>query len=250
MAGGSTRGPIPAWVSFFGSVAPAASIVVYLAPVPTILKIQRDRSVGSFPLLPYSSMVASSFLWLTYGVLKNEPKIYGANLFGFVCGCYYSWSFLRFSPKASPTLPGAVAHHAKGCLAIVVLTAMLAASEKRFPAAREWIGRAGVVFCLALFASPLASLRTVIETRSAASIPAPFTVACIVNCFAWTVWGWFAMSDPNIYAPNGLGLAFGLVQLALKFLYPGGGGNGIGSRHGTSSSGSGIHLELAGLLPK
>jgi solute carrier family 50 protein (sugar transporter) len=216
-----------------------ASIVVFLAPLPTIRKIQRDRSVGSFPLLPYSSMIASTFLWLTYGILKEEPKIYGANLFGFVCGCYYSWSFLRHSPKASPTLPGTVAQHAQGCLCIVFTTVVLAASKGWFSTAGDWIGRAGVVFCLAMFASPLASLRTVIETQSAASIPAPFTVACIVNCFAWMVWGWFAMHDPNIYVPNGLGLAFGLAQLALKLLYHDGSGNG--SRHG---------MEVTGLLPR
>jgi solute carrier family 50 (sugar transporter) len=233
---------IPLWVSFFGGMAPLASIVVFLAPLPTIRKIQRDKSVGTLPLLPYSSMVASTFLWLAYGVLKGEPKIYGSNLFGLACGAYYSWAFLRYSPKASPTLPGSVTQHAQACGWIMLLTCLMASAHGRLPSAVDWIGRAGVVFCVAMFASPLAAIRTVVETRSAASIPAPFTAACVVNCVAWTVWGWFAMHDSNIYVPNGLGLTFGLLQLGLKVHYGSNGGKGM-------PSGS-KHLEMASMLPK
>jgi len=83
----------------------------------------------------------------------------------------------------------------------------------------EWIGRLGVAFCLALFASPLVALRTVCQTKSATSIPWPFTLATTVNCGLWTVWGVFAMHDCNVYIPNSLGLLFALVQIALKVSY-------------------------------
>ena len=58
---------VPLWVQGCGQLAPLASIVVFLAPIPTMRQISKDRSVGSMPLLPYSSMVSSAFVWVTYG---------------------------------------------------------------------------------------------------------------------------------------------------------------------------------------
>jgi hypothetical protein len=58
---------VPLWVQGCGQLAPLASIVVFLAPIPTMRQISKDRSVGSMPLLPYSSMVSSAFVWITYG---------------------------------------------------------------------------------------------------------------------------------------------------------------------------------------
>ncbi len=57
----------PAWVIACGQAAPAVSSGVFLSPVPTIRNIMKEESVGSLPLLPYSSMCVNAFLWFTYG---------------------------------------------------------------------------------------------------------------------------------------------------------------------------------------
>jgi solute carrier family 50 (sugar transporter) len=59
--------------------APVFSIAVFCAPIPTLRQVSLDRTVGNLPLLPYSSMIASAFLWVVYGILKSEPKIWSAN---------------------------------------------------------------------------------------------------------------------------------------------------------------------------
>lgn len=151
-----------------------------------------------------------------YGILLHQPKIWVANAVGLVLGIYYVWAFVPHAPKGmTTTLPGSLAQHGQLVLAVLVVTIFLA-----FLGNATWIGRLGVVFCLALFASPLAALQTVLHTQSAASIPLPFTIATTVNCVLWTVWGIFEAHDSNIYVPNGLGLVFGLTQLALKVIYP------------------------------
>lgn len=87
------------------------------------------------------------------------------------------------------------------------------------PYASQLIGNTAVVFCLLMFASPLSALKTVLRMRSARSIPLPFTLATILNCFLWSVAGLGQFKDFNIYFPNLLGLAFGLVQVGLKILF-------------------------------
>jgi len=213
---------VPEWVILCGHMAPVFSILVFCAPIPTIRQVSRDRSVGSLPLLPYSSMLSSAFLWVMYGFLKSEPKIWSANGVGLILSIGYVFLFTRYCPKQSPTLPGSVKQHLQGCAFIMVLTLMVAVALPTLQAA-QIIGNAGVVLSVALFASPLAALKTVFETKSAKSIPLPFTVAAVINCFLWSVVGLEQMHDFNIYAPNLLGLLFGLVQVALKLIYAGGG---------------------------
>ena len=81
------------------------------------------------------------------------------------------------------------------------------------------IGNMAVLFCVAMFGSPLASLKTVLKTKSAKSIPLPFTLATVVNCVLWSVAGIFQMHDIKVYFPNVLGLTFGMAQVALKLMY-------------------------------
>jgi len=84
------------------------------------------------------------------------------------------------------------------------------------------IGLMGVFFCIILFGSPLSSLKEIVTTKSAKSIPLPFTLACVLNCLLWTIFGTLEAKDFNIYFPNLLGLLLGFVQLTLLAKY----GNG------------------------
>jgi solute carrier family 50 protein (sugar transporter) len=206
------------FASICGRIAPVASIVVFMAPFPTIQKIKRDRSVGNLPLLPYSSMASSAFLWFTYGLMKADPNVWVTNLVGLAFASYYFFQFVQFAPKSAPTLPGSVKQHVQGFAAIFTTATVLNLSGLSI--ARDIIGIATVILCLAMFASPLAALKVVVQTKSSEAIPLPFTLASVVNCFAWAVYGLFIMNDPNVYVTNALGLSFTLAQLALIFVYP------------------------------
>jgi solute carrier family 50 protein (sugar transporter) len=201
----------------------------FASAAATIRKITADRNVGTLPLLPYSTMVASAFLWLTYGILLNESKIWSSNGIGLVLGAYYFYEFLQHCPKSSPTLPGRKEQHVQ-LVAAVLATTLIATQTLTKPAV--WIGRVAVAFCVILFASPLAALQTVIQQKSARSIPLPFTVASVANCFLWSIVGLFDMHDVNVYLPNLLGLSFGLAQVALKLHY----GNGEEGKRGSSGT--------------
>jgi len=188
--------------------------------IATIRKMSADKSVGSLPLLPYSSMVASAFIWVTYGILKGEPKIWSSNGIGLILGAYYFVEFMRHSPEKSKTLPGAKLQHKQAVAAVLLATTAAAIAPLSILSSPcTWIGRAGVVFCLVMFASPLSALGTVLQQRSAKAIPLPLAVTSVVNCFLWSVAGLFQMKDVNVYFPNLLGLSFGLAQVALKLFF-------------------------------
>ena len=189
-----------------------------LQPFPTIKKVVKDKSVGSLPLLPYSSMIANCFLWLVYGLLKGEAKVWGTNLIGLFFAFYYFVKFTKYAPLKSPTLPGSIRQHVNACFAVMAGTFGLVYLSP-LPDPASIVGNLAVLFFVAMFGSPLAALRTVLETKSAKSIPLPFTLATVLNCFLWSMLGVFDMRDFNIYAPNLMGLGFGVAQVALKLYY-------------------------------
>jgi solute carrier family 50 protein (sugar transporter) len=152
-----------------------------------------------------------------YGILRGLPKVWASNGVGFVLGLSYCWIFRGNCSPTADNLPGTISQHGRAMLAIISSNALLAVSG--VGNASEIIGKEGVVICIILFASPLAALKHVIVTKSAASIPLPFTLACFVNCMAWSVLGWCITNDFNIYFPNFLGLSCAVAQLVLKGIF-------------------------------
>jgi solute carrier family 50 protein (sugar transporter) len=150
-------------------------------------------------------------------MLKGLPKVWASNGVGFVLGLFYCWIFRENCSLTADNLPGTISQHGRVILAIILSNVLLVVSG--VGNASEIIGKEGVIICIILFASPLAALKHVIVTRSASSIPLPFTLACFVNCMAWSVLGWCITNDFNIYFPNFLGLSCAVVQLALKGLF-------------------------------
>mmetsp|Transcript_19049 Transcript_19049/g.31603 ORF Transcript_19049/g.31603 Transcript_19049/m.31603 type:complete len:246 (-) Transcript_19049:1287-2024(-) len=223
------------WVQLCSQTAPMAAIVVFMAPIPTILRVIRERTVGDLPLLPYSSMISSAFVWIAYGIMKAEMKIWCTNVVGLVFGLSYFLVFIKYCPPQSSTLPGSVLQHMQGTSAFILLCLVLSTWS-----GVQMVGNLGVILCVCMFASPLAALKVVLQTRSARAIPLPFTLASILNCFLWSVAGLFDMHDYAIYVPNLLGLSFGLAQVALKLIYGSGGGH--------SSSSDGMMLPLKSSL--
>ena len=209
------------WVRLCGFLAPIASVVVGLSPFPTVHRIVHDGKVGDFPLLPYTVMIISATMWFAYGLLRGEAQIWACNGIALVMGLYYLLNYIRFAHTASTatTLPGTVEQHIHAALFTMMACVLWTILQFSGQDPAWLIGKVGMVFGVLLFASPLTVLRVVIETKSALSIPLPFTIASTINCFLWSVSGLWQLGDPNIYIPNLLGLGFSLAQLALKVYY-------------------------------
>jgi len=172
-------------------------------------QIAISRSVGSLPLLPYTSMVANCLLWLLYGLAKQDIRIWGTNAFGLCCATLYCIVHMQYSPRLPPTVRNGYIMTLGG-IAFVYLSPLDHATV---------FGNTAVLFSVLMFGSPLAALQTVLKTKSARSIPLPFTLATLLNCILWSIVGWMDMKDANIYLPNLLGLAFGIAQVVLKLMY-------------------------------
>ena len=103
--------------------------------------------------------------------------------------------------------------------AVMAFQSQFVLPETSVATVADGVGSAAVLFCIALFASPLSTLKTVVETKSADSIPLPFSIASLLCCFFWSVTGILDLHDVNVIVPNALGFLCGLAQVGLKLLY-------------------------------
>jgi len=192
------------------------NIPVFPQPIPTMRNVLKTGTVGDLPLLPYTSMVASCFVWIVYGILKREPTIYLTNIVEFFLSVYYFVEFTNYAPAASPTFPGSVYRHIQFIGGIWFTTLWVTIFFQKNISA---VGDLTVLLEVLTFASPLAAVQAVLETKTSESIPWPFTLAALFNCMIWVIVGIAEMHDFYVASPAILGLIFSGLQVALKLYY-------------------------------
>lgn len=79
-------------------------------------------------------------------------------------------------------------------------------------------GTAATIFSVVMYASPLSIIRLVIKTKSVEYMPFFLSFAVVVSCTNWFIYAMLGM-DPFIGISTGVGLALGIVQLILYFIY-------------------------------
>jgi solute carrier family 50 (sugar transporter) len=219
---------VPWVVHLCGVLAPLAGVGVALSPMPTILRIQQQpkgayaaAQAQQLPLLPYTMMVVNAVVWFAYGYLQGEVRIWSCNAGGAILGLYYFVSFLQthYRHLHRGGGNGDVRQHIQAIVGAVSVAVFFAIVVPTSANPAYYLGRLGMLLSVVMFASPLAVIRVVMETKSARSIPLPFTVACIVNCLLWSVFGLWQVHDPCVYVPNLLGLLLTMTQLGLKLYY-------------------------------
>jgi solute carrier family 50 protein (sugar transporter) len=191
-----------------------AAQVMFLAPMQAMSQIKAAGTTSKLPLLPYTAMMASGFVWAAYGLLLNNPAIWLPNIPALVLGAYYSYTFAKFAPAGANWLPSTKGVHAVGVAAIFAGTTAAALTLDTATAVNA-LGILGDGIVIAMFGGPLIAIKTVLSEKSTRSLPFAFTIASFVNCALWSTYGIAVIHDPYIWIPNVLGLASSIAQLGL-----------------------------------
>ena len=204
-------------------VCPAVGFVLssalYCSPLPTLRSCISKGSLGQFNPLPSALMVIGTTAWLGYGLGVQNPWITATNVPGTLVAIAQLVVMLPLM-RPGRQLTQVQATVLGGATCTTLLWAKLIFGGVSSAVRSRVLGTYATVICIALFASPLSTITTVVKTRNAASVLAPLTASQVLNCLMWTVYGVFAAKDIFVWGPNGTGLVLGLVQLALKLCFP------------------------------
>ncbi|XP_051150714.1 bidirectional sugar transporter SWEET17-like [Andrographis paniculata] len=201
-----------------GVIGNIISVLVFLSPVKTFVRIVKQRSTEEFDSLPYICTLLNSCLWTYYGVTKPGSYLVATvNGFGIVVELIYVALFLAYAAtprKRARTgiLAGILDVGVFG--AAVLATALLLEGEAKI----NVIGFACAGLNIIMYASPLAAMKTVVTQKSVEYMPFLLSFFLFVNGGVWTLYG-VLMRDLFVGVPNGMGFLLGTLQLVLYAIY-------------------------------
>jgi solute carrier family 50 (sugar transporter) len=163
-----------------------------------------------------------------YSIIQKDYFIYFANVPGIVLGVYYAINSMvliavnskdKELPKEYRILEASLVG---GPLAYSIVAMVVGIS---LPSSQHNVGRIIVAICancctVMYYASPLTTMYAVITTRDSSSLHPPMLLANLANSTMWLIYGLFALNDPFVYAPNGIGATLSGLQLSLCLIYP------------------------------
>ncbi|KAG0491889.1 hypothetical protein HPP92_005287 [Vanilla planifolia] len=173
----------------FGILGNAITLCLFLSPVPTFVRIYKNKSVEQFSQIPYIATFLNCMLWVLYGlpfVKPNSLLVLTINSAGVAIELCYIVVFITYSEGARRRMTVLL------FLADVALVAIVAAvvlSLYHTHGKRTLvIGIISVFFCIMMYASPLVAMRTVIKTKSIEFMPFYLSMVSFFNGVCWTIY--------------------------------------------------------------
>lgn len=201
----------------FGILGNIISTMVYLAPVPTFIRIFKKKSTEDFQSLPYLMALFSSMLWLYYAMLKKDTMLLVTiNSFGCVIEITYIAIYIVYATRESrvSTIKLLISMNL-GLFSLILLLAHFLVSGSVRVKVLGWLC---VALSVCVFAAPLNILKQVIRTKSVEFMPFTLSFFLTLSAVMWFAYG-LLLKDLCIALPNILGFILGLLQMLLYGIY-------------------------------
>ncbi|DAZ94689.1 TPA: hypothetical protein N0F65_000004 [Lagenidium giganteum] len=198
-------------------LASITALYMCFSPVPAMLRIYRQRCTGHMPILPLIAQWIYNHIWMLYGYTIQSyfpllaTYVVGTILSVIIIGIYYTCTKERSQ----------VARLACGALCFNVAVALYTAVGPYFQSSHQvstTVGAIAICSGFFLYASPLATIREVLHTKSALSIPLEMVLVGTLSNAIWTAYG-FLVHDLIIIIPTVINTALCLFQLLLYVAY-------------------------------
>jgi len=195
-------------------------LMVGISPLPDFYRIHKTHTTGEVSILPITLLFCNSFMWTIYGYsTSNIFPVLVCNLYGMttstVFSCiYYRWSTDRAAIHKIWTRAAFVL--AAGTLYLVL--GSCGATNQTHDQVASTFGFIAVGINIALYASPLTSMKKVIQTKDASSLPITLIAVFLGNAALWVVFA-LTVGDMFVMVPNLLGMLLCGAQVALYVKY-------------------------------
>eukprot|EP00392_Amoebophrya_sp_AT5.2_P002764 g2769.t1 len=201
----------------------ASSLCTQFAPLPEVAQIISVKNTGCKESLSYVCIACTGMQWCLYGISAylytgnhGFLVVVYANIVGACMGVYYSFSFFRFVSEASMQFARMKLYMTLGVSAFLLQLLLFF----RLPHEQCLLASGCVSATLSVLVtiSPLATLPTVLESRSVESMPVELSVVSFVSSWLWLACG-LLLNDWWILIPNIVGILVGVVTCYLIFGY-------------------------------
>ncbi|KAK1433808.1 hypothetical protein QVD17_10725 [Tagetes erecta] len=195
------------------------SLILFLSPLPTFLKIIKAKSVQAYRPDPYVATILNCALWMFYALPMVHPDsllLITINGAGFSIEVVFITIFLTYSTwSGRKKIINVLIIEAVFTIAVVVVTLVC---FHTYASRSMIVGMICIFFTILMYVSPLTVMKMVIKTKSVKYMPLTLSVATFANSIVWCVYA-LLQFDPYILVPNALGSLSAIVQLILYAAY-------------------------------
>ncbi|KAJ9140342.1 hypothetical protein P3X46_031001 [Hevea brasiliensis] len=202
-----------------GIIGNVVSLCLFLSPIPTFVKIIKQKAVQDFKADPYVATVLNCAMWSFYGlpiVKEDSILVTTINAVGLLIELIYVCIFFIFSPNHKRRRIAIALTVEVIFVAVVILISIVALSTPKKRA--MFVGILCIILNIIMYVSPLTVMRMVIKTKSVKYMPFFLSLASLCNGIIWVVYALLKF-DLNVVLPNGLGAISGLIQIILYAKY-------------------------------
>ncbi|OWZ22985.1 hypothetical protein PHMEG_0002194 [Phytophthora megakarya] len=205
----------------FEIITIVTTIFMRISLLPDFQRMRKMKSTGDMSVLPCVLLYANCYLlcWYSYAVDNIIPLFLTAAL-GVISGAilavfFYKWTAHKRDVMKIFIISGIIMllETIYGVIALVGWTGQSRSSTG------TTLGVLVIISSVGLYASPMATIRHVLRTKTSTSMPFTMGVVNIINSFCWVVYA-ILVDDIFILVPNASGALLGSIQLILTFIYP------------------------------
>ncbi|GMF34617.1 unnamed protein product [Phytophthora lilii] len=165
-------------------------------------------------------LFSNCFMWVLYSYLvDNIFPLFAVTLFGITTSTIFIAIYYRWTKDRLYVVK--VCSIALVLLAIGTLYYILATNgftDQSESAVEKTLGFIAIAFNLVLYASPLETMKKVVQTKNASSMPISISSIFLVNAVLWVVFA-VAVSDMFVLVPNAIGAFLCMIQVVLYIIY-------------------------------
>lgn len=213
----------PEIVALAETVAPRIGIItstaLYFAPALTVWKAIQENDMGELNPLPLAIMSIVSVSFLAYGLVSRDKYVALSNIAGSIGSIGYVVGILPLMSDRKKALRQTQAVLMAGVAAVLSMWSYLGVAKASPATICAALGTFASTLGIIMAASPLSTIRTVLQKKNSASIIGALTAAQVINTSLWSAYG-LVVKDVFVWAPNVVALGLGFVQLALKIVFP------------------------------
>ncbi|RLN91976.1 hypothetical protein BBJ28_00021854 [Nothophytophthora sp. Chile5] len=199
------------WVTLLRVVTSIAQIGMILSPAPDVYNVCKQKHTGEMAALPLIAMIVNNHLCI-FPLMVSQ--LFGELAAIVFTALYYRWSSDR--KALHKLLAAALALYF--AITLYMVLGVAGVTNQSHQKTGETLGYVGVVINIWMYASPLGTVRHVLATKSAASLPINLSGTMLITTALWVAIS-IVDDDMLIMSLNIAGFMLSIIQITLYVLY-------------------------------
>eukprot|EP00644_Phytophthora_capsici_P009213 jgi/Phyca11/557288/estExt2_Genewise1Plus.C_PHYCAscaffold_1060038 len=201
-------------------LASICSVAMILSSVPAMYRIHQRQDTGAVALFPLVGLWINCHVLMLYGwATADYFPLFATYLFGDIMAIFYVGVFYRYTKQRAYALKAiGVSFAVVLVTAVYTILGMTGATGQSTDSVGLVTGYIMAIGSVLLYISPFETIKTVLKTKSGASIPFWMCLAGTTSNVLWMING-LLTSDIFIFLLGTVCAALGMVQVVLYLIY-------------------------------